>query len=324
MTASGIPPTLTPLAAADVITRLESLLGCCDAPETLRTQLRQLIAEARASMDHPPRRSAGPAQDTLEPPGAQPSAPCGQQLRALPATRLAQCAGRHTAGALIAVLPHELSQPLAAIAMYSNVASALLQSGTLAPDALADVMDRIQGQVKRAAEILARLRELVRSDGAEPSSTDLCQTLAEAVALIRPLAAHKQVQLFVDFPAEPVRLQVSKTVIGQIVLHLLFNSIEAIEQAGTAQRRVRLSVHPEPMGVQVTVQDSGPGIRPEDAERIFKAFESDKSAGCGLGLAISRALIEPLGGHLWVDPRVTDGATLHLRLPRSAHTEADQ
>jgi signal transduction histidine kinase len=292
-------------------------------PVDLET-LRRLLSEVRA--DHPPERHppARPAQDAPQPPRPAMRAPRGQALSAPPPTRLTRCAGRHTAGALISILPHELSQPLAAIAMYSSATSALIRSGKSAPQELAEVMDRIETQVKRAAEILARLREFVSPDPAEPTFTDLCQSISDAVTLIRPFAANKQVRLFVDLPAEPVSLKASKATIGQVVLNLLFNGIEAIEQAGSTQRRVRISVHPEPTQVRLSVQDSGHGISPEDAERIFTAFASDKPHACGLGLAISRSLIEELGGRLWVDSGVSHGATLHVQLPRSERIQADQ
>ena len=287
-------------------------------PVDLQT-LRGLLAEVRNDLDHP-----RPPADAVESPIMGAAAPREQPLRPPPPTRLAQFAGRHTAGALVTVLPHELSQPLAAIAMYSNATIALIRSGKSAPQELVDVLARIETQVKRAAEILARLREFVRPGEAAQTCTDLCQTISDAVALIRPFAASKQVKLVVDLPAEPVSLEASKTLIGQVVLNLLFNGIEAIEQAGSTQRQVRVSVYPEPTQVRVSVQDSGPGIRPEDTERIFTPFESDKPDACGLGLAISRSLIEALGGRLWADTTMTDGATLHVRLPRPAHNQTDQ
>ena len=84
------------------------------------------------------------------------------------------------------------------------------------------------------------------------------------------------------------------------------------DQADSPQRQVRVSLVPEPMGVRVTVHDSGPGISPADAERIFDSFESNTADGCGLGLTISRSLIEGQGGKLWVDAQVSDGAALHF------------
>lgn len=242
------------------------------------------------------------------------------ELAWLHRTRLIPFARRHTAGALAGTLAHDLSQPLAAIAMYSDAAGQLAASGQLGGEELTQVLGRIGTQVARAAEMLARVRALTSVDSAEDNPCDLCPTLIETVALVRPRAANKQVSIQLDLPAGTALVTPACTAIRQVVLNLLFNSIEAIDRAGSKQREVRVSVLAEPAGIRVTVSDSGPGIKPEDAERIFESFTSDSADGCGLGLAISRSLIEPQGGRLWVDTRATSGAVLHLWLPAFPET----
>ena len=230
-------------------------------------------------------------------------------------TQLARLARRHTQGALLSILTHELSQPLMALGMYSNAAAQLARTGAVAADELADVLCRIESQVKRATELLTRVRAFTREAGSGVTVIDLCRTVADVLTLVRPLAADKQVTLQLECPAEPVPITADGVHIGQVIVNLLFNSIEAIDQAGSSERRVWVDIVPEPAAVRVTVYDTGPGIGPDEALRLFAGETTDKPAGCGFGLAISRALIEAQGGQLWADPHVSSGAALHFRLP---------
>ncbi|HYN79218.1 MAG TPA: ATP-binding protein, partial [Lamprocystis sp. (in: g-proteobacteria)] len=213
---------------------------------------------------------------------------------------------------------HELSQPLAAISMYSSAAATLVQSGRIETVELAQVLQQIQTQVKRAGDLVMRLREFNRGGAAVRTAGDLRQAVIDAVALVRPLADAKQVEVLLEVPAGPVGVAADPTRIAQVVLNLLYNGIEAIERADSARRLIWVGVFPEANAARVTVQDTGPGLRPGDAQRIFTDGVTDKPEGLGLGLAISRALIEAQGGQLWADPLATDGAVLHLRLPGCA------
>jgi two-component system, LuxR family, sensor kinase FixL len=300
-------PAPHPLSQEDILLRLERLLGYAD-PEHLRAELNLLVGVLRGQ------RLVTEAQD----PGQADRGDLASRR-----TRFVLMARRHTAGALAATLAHEISQPLAAISIYSNAATHLARSGEIRAGELADVLGRIESQAKRATEILARVREFTRADSAEKHSIDLCRTLADTVALMHPLAVNKQVAIRLDLPTQSIRVMAVRAQVAQVVLNLLFNSIEAIDQADSPQRQVRVSLVPESMGVRVTVHDSGPGIRPADAERIFDSFASSTADGCGLGLTISRALIEGQGGKLWVDPQVDDGAALHFWLPGRPDTQAD-
>ncbi|WP_295622758.1 HAMP domain-containing sensor histidine kinase [uncultured Lamprocystis sp.] len=307
MNESRAHPAPHPLSQEDILLRLERLLGYAE-PEQLHAELQRLVGVLRGQQ---------PVTDV------QDHGPTDRGDRAARRTRFALMAQRHTAGALATTLAHEISQPLAAISIYSNAAVHLAGSGELRAGELAEVLGRIESQAKRATEILARVREFTRAGSAEKHSVDLCRTLADTVALMHPLAVNKKVAIHLDLPIQPIRVMAVRAQVAQVVLNLLFNSIEAIDQADSPQRQVRVSLVPEPMGVRVTVHDSGPGLSPADAERIFDSFESDKPDGCGLGLTISRSLIEEQGGKLWVDPQVDHGAALHFWLPGRPDTQVD-
>lgn len=304
---------MTTPACPEQLRELGRALADAADPQTCWHLLRVLADLERAS---PPPCVESPTDQSI-PPETLPATPRGPDLAWSQPARLTQLARRYIAGALAGTLTHELSQPLAAIAMYSDAAAQLAASGRLSAEELAQVLGRIGTQVERAGEMLARVRAVTSDDNADDMPCDLCRTLIETVALMRPQAANKQVAIHLDLPVGPVWVAPGCTPIGQAVLNLLFNSIAAIDRAGSAQREVRVSVRSDPTGVRVTVSDSGPGIKAEDAERIFEGFVSDGADGCGLGLAISRSLIEALGGRLWVDPRAAGGAVLHLWLPGS-------
>lgn len=259
--------------------------------------------------------SAKPPADSQGPVGAGgPASSVAEPARPRP-VRLTQLARRHTLGALVTTLTHELSQPLSAIGMYSGAAVHLVQAGRLDGGELLEVLQRIDTQVRRANEMLAQVRAFRRLPQVPGTTSDLCRAVADAVALAQPLANGKQVKVSLELPADPVTVAADGMQIGQVVLNLLFNAVEAIDQADSAERQVWVSVLPGPEGVRVTVRDTGPGIGPGEALRIFDCFASDKPEGCGLGLALSRALIEGLGGRLWADPDASTGAAMHLWLP---------
>ncbi len=229
--------------------------------------------------------------------------------------QLAQVARMHAVGALASAVAHEISQPLAAIGIYSNAAAHMLESGSASTADLAVVLHQIEGQIHRAGEILGRMRELTRWRTAEKTPIDLCETAVEAVRLALPMATGRQVDIALDLPEEPVRVSADRVQIVQAVINLLFNGIEAIELAGSQERRILVRVRRDAQGAAVTVQDSGPGIRRGWGERIFDMFETDKETGTGMGLTIGRSLIEAHGGRLWADTECTAGATFHFTLP---------
>jgi two-component system, LuxR family, sensor kinase FixL len=229
--------------------------------------------------------------------------------------RLARLLRRHTAGALVSVLTHELSQPLSAIGMYSSAAARMVEMGRADAADLAQVLRQIETQVQRAGDLLSRVRALTRP--AEPPATaaDLGRCTTDAVAMIAPLASAKRIEVSLEAPEQSVPVAAEPSQVTQAVLTLLFNALEAIEEADPPERQVSVAVRTAPDGGLVRVQDSGPGLGPEGFERACAALPSGKPQGCGLGLAISRALVEVQGGDIWADSGAGGGATLNLRLP---------
>lgn len=247
----------------------------------------------------------------------------GEELAQRQHAQLAQVARMHTVGALATAIAHEISQPLAAIGIYSNAAAHLLESQHASPGEVADVLRQIEAQVQRTGEIVGRVRELTRWHAAETGTIDLYEAVAEAARLTRPMATERQVSIALAAPDRPVLVSADRVRIVQVVINLLCNGIEAIALADSPQRRVSVSIRREGDRARVTVADSGPGIRPGWEERIFDIFETDKATGSGMGLAISRSLVEGLGGRLWADPGHKPGAAFHFTLPGAPEVQEE-
>jgi len=217
----------------------------------------------------------------------------------------------HTAAAIA----HELNQPLVSISAYSEAALRMLRDGTKRPEKLAHALEGAMEQAQRAGRTLHELLNFLHKGDATPELVDVDDAVREAIAMVvegghgrfRP-----QLELEPDLPPVLVnRLQLQK-----ILENLLHNGIEAMGGVGVTMAVITVTVRatPDRDGVQVTVRDSGPGLDPQVAERAFDPFFTTKSDGIGLGLAISRALVEAHGGRLWADPQ-GPGATFHFTLP---------
>ncbi|MEK7737145.1 MAG: ATP-binding protein, partial [Pseudomonadota bacterium] len=147
----------------------------------------------------------------------------------------------------------------------------------------------------------------------------LGELLASAAAPFTAKAQQQGIELAVD-PAPPYALLADRLQLEVVLRNLLSNAFDAVAEQPAGQRRIRLSAHPEGAGrVCVRVEDSGPGLSGATAARLFEAFRSSKASGLGLGLAISRAIVEAHGGHLWAE--VTDHGLFKLVLPMEGKAE---
>ena len=219
----------------------------------------------------------------------------------------------HTANELATLLAHELNQPLAAITMSADAGQQLLQRSPLQPDKLAELLAQISQQTLRAGEIIRRLRTFVGRGRIEPVPLDLNAVVRRACALIEPKARSAGIDLHLDLDQALPRVMGDDVHIEQVLLNLMRNAVEAIRDAGMHGGAV--SVHTQRVEdmAQVSVRDSGPGVDAETAAGLFENLVSDKEYGLGVGLRISRSLIEAHGGRLWAEPQ-TPGGIFHFVL----------
>jgi len=215
-----------------------------------------------------------------------------------------------------AAIAHELNQPLVSISAYSEAALRMLRSGNQKPDKLARALEGAMEQAQRAGRTLHELLDFLHTGEAEPETVDLNGVVRESLAIAEESGYggfHPVVELEPGLPpVQANRLQVQK-----VLVNLLNNGVDAMRGAGVPTAAITIKVRTAASGdvAQVTVRDSGPGLDTETSHRVFEPFFTTKPGGIGLGLAISRALIEANGGQLWVDPAVRPGATFHFTLP---------
>jgi signal transduction histidine kinase/GAF domain-containing protein len=221
-------------------------------------------------------------------------------------------------GLLIGSLAHELSQPLTAI--LSNAQAGLRFLARDEPDLLeiGAILRDIASDDKRAGEIIQSLRVMLRRQQSERQLIDLAALAGEVTTLLKSELVGRQIELESDCAAGCLA-QANRAQIQQVLLNLMMNGIEAMTSRPPWQRRMRVEVRGAAHGeVHVSVNDSGCGISQEKFKTVFDAFWTTKSSGTGMGLAISRSIIESHGGRIWVDSREGEGATFYVSLPAAA------
>lgn len=214
-------------------------------------------------------------------------------------------------GQMVSAVTHELKQPLTAALNYANAVRHSAQAGG-APQ-VADIARRTAEQIERCSEIIAGLRTYIRQGELVRASEDINRIVEEAVALTVGTSNADGVDLRLSLQPDLLPANVNRVQIHQVLVNLLRNAIEAT--ASMARRIVLVETRQtQPCAIEVAVCDSGPGISPEIADRLFQPFVTTKRHGLGIGLAISEAIATAHGGRLWVE-NLDTGAKFRLTLP---------
>ena len=243
-----------------------------------------------------------------------------ERKRAEEALREAQAELAHvtrvtTLGELTSSIAHEVNQPLAAVVNNASACLRWLAAYNLEEARQSAALIIADGH--RAGEIISRIRALARKAPPRRDWVNINETILEVIALARS-EVHRnrvstQTQLSSDLPlilGDRIQLQ-------QVILNLIINAIEAMSEISEGPRELQVvSRKDESQGVRVTVRDSGPGLDPESLDHLFTAFYTTKPQGMGMGLAISRSIIEAHGGRLWAVPNDGPGATFQFTLPK--------
>lgn len=223
-------------------------------------------------------------------------------------------------GEMASSLAHELNQPLSAIAHFLKGSKMLLERDELPRDRAVHAMDRAADEALRAGQIIRRLRDFVARGDTERTVESLPKLIEEASALGLVGAKEHGVRVRFDFHPEVDLVLADKVQIQQVVLNLIRNAIDAMTDS--LKRELTLSVLPaEDQSAVVGVADTGPGISPEIADQLFQPFITTKRTGMGVGLSISRTIVEAHGGRIWVEENPGGGAIFRFTLQRIGKEE---
>ena len=227
-----------------------------------------------------------------------------------------------TLGELTASIAHEVNQPLAAIVTNGNACLRWLAGDSPNLDEARETARRIIRDGNRAGDVIGRIRTLLRKTGTEKELLDMNQAIREVVALAEGEVRRNGVALRTELTGDLPPILGDRVELEQVVLNLIMNAIEAMSAIGDRPRELVVRTQSgEVDQVCVTVQDSGIGLDPQSMGRIFDAFYTTKSQGMGMGLAISRSIVENHGGQLWAVPNEGPGATFQFTLQACSKQE---
>ncbi len=228
----------------------------------------------------------------------------------------------HTMDAMAAAVGHEINQPLCAITNYAQGGVRWLRTGPVDPGVLLDVFEKIAAEGLRAGQVLRSIRSLIRRENAEETLVDLRALAGEAVRVLEPQARQHGVTVRLEDGEVLPTVSGNATQIEQVMVNLMLNGVEAVAAHRLARREVVVAATCNGDAVEVAVSDSGGGIDAGVANQLFSPFVTTKAHGLGLGLAISRTIVENHGGRLWATSTPEEGATFRFSLPlASAHRD---
>lgn len=222
-------------------------------------------------------------------------------------------------GEMASALAHELNQPLSAITNYVTGSRQLLARERSDPQKVRDALERAAEQALRAGQIIRRLREFVARGETDREIERLPKLLEEASALALVGAREHGVLVRFDLDPRAELVVADKVQVQQVVLNLIRNAIDAM--ADSPRRALRICSAPRGGMVEVQVHDTGPGLADEVAQRLFHPFVTTKTTGMGIGLSISKTIVESHGGRIWAGRNLDGGATFHFTLRSGAKEE---
>jgi C4-dicarboxylate-specific signal transduction histidine kinase len=236
-------------------------------------------------------------------------------------TELAHVSRVMTLGELTASIAHEVNQPLAAIVTNGNACLRWLGGATPNFTEARLAVERIIKDSYRASDVIARVRTLVKKTPPRNDLVDLNEVIVEVFALAQSEARHNRVHLTKRLKDDLPAVRGDRVQLQQVILNLVINGLEAIARTNDGERELSVSSGQNESGnVTIVVSDSGVGLESANLEQIFDAFFTSKPDGMGMGLAISRTIIESHGGRLWATANSPKGAVFRFTLPVNAES----
>jgi two-component system sensor kinase FixL len=229
------------------------------------------------------------------------------------AAELRQSLKLAAAAEMAAALAHELNQPLAALTSYARASQLIVESPDSRREQLVETLGKLGAEAKRAAEVVRRLRDFFRGSARKLELASIEELLKGVVRSFRGRAESGDISVRHEVHGRLPGIRVDPLQIEVVLRNLLANAFDAVAAMPTGNRSIAVELRHDPPHVHVRVLDSGPGIAAEDVSQLFEAFASTKATGMGVGLALSRAVVEAHGGQLWAVPG--NGGELCFTLP---------
>jgi C4-dicarboxylate-specific signal transduction histidine kinase len=220
-----------------------------------------------------------------------------------------------TMGELTASLAHEVNQPIAAAVTDANTCLRWLMRD---PPDLGEAREAASRTIKdttRAAEIMSRVRQLFKKGNPQREVVDVNELIQEMVLLLRSEAGRYSISVRTDLAADLPRVMGDRVQLQQVLMNLIMNSIDAMRDVNGTRELTIQSQRGKNEELVVSVNDTGVGVPPQQADQIFNAFFTTKPHGTGMGLRISRSIVESHGGRLWASDTSSRGASFHFSLP---------
>ena len=233
---------------------------------------------------------------------------------------LAHAARLAEMGEMASGLAHELNQPLTAMVTYAKALQTLLDEERLEPTMLRETLSQIATQGLRAGDIVSRLRTMARRESSRLEPVNINNVVRDVLALVQHEIRFAGTQVTLALRDNLPMLESDRVQLEQVVLNFVRNAVEAMEGIPTDKRHLQISTYTHKGDLVLTVSDRGVGIAREAMEQLFDSFFTTKSGGVGLGLSISRSIIEAHGGRIVVENVAGGGARFTVYLPLDLHS----
>src|ERR1700683_391954 len=238
-------------------------------------------------------------------------------------TELARVVRITTIGELAASIAHEVNQPLAAVVANADACVAWLARENPDLTEARAAAERTTLGATRASEVIGRIRSLINKTSPERAQVQMNEIIREVVALADGQASRNNVSVVTELTADLPPVLGDRIQLQQVILNLMLNGIEAMAGISDRMRRLRIRSQIQEAGqVLVSVEDSGIGVKAEIMGRLFAPFFTTRSQGIGMGLPISRSIVEAHGGRLWAESTVNQGSVFQFTLPRGGDAAA--
>ena len=219
-------------------------------------------------------------------------------------------------GQLASGLAHEINQPLASILRNAEAAELFLQHPSPDLEEIRAILSDIRSDDERAGQVIDRMRGLLKRQTPDTGRLDVGALVGDVAALVRVDAATRQVKLDIEVSPDLPHVRGDRVQIQQVLLNLILNGMDALNGTRLEARRVNVTARlDDPQFVEIAVGDTGHGIPADTLARIFEPFFTTKPNGLGIGLAVSRTIVEAHKGRLWAENRNGDGAAFRFTLP---------